>query len=808
MIWTNFAVLGVGGALLTVPVIMHLLMQPKPKKMVFPALRFVKEHQQSSRSRLRLRHFLLLLLRCLLIALVALAFAGPRVASSDFGNWLTVGGVGTLALIVGVILVAALLSGRNRNWILVSILSLALTALLVYGGFLAVRLLNNQSVQLIGDSSDPIAAIVVIDTSARMSYVSENSTRLDKAKEIGEWLVSQFPPDSQVAVLACDNDRPFFSVDVSAAKKRINTLDVNFVTSSIPATLQEGLRLLDKAEQGRKEIYVITDMTVPGWAAEKGGSVAEQIRKNEGYSVYLVDVGIEDPNNFALSVPELTNQAIPRNGQLNLTCSLKRDGPGEPRTVRLKLERRKVNSEGEVDLSRPQVRDGKTLVPEQFWERTRTVDVPLDSSRLVEFRLSEDIPIGIHHGTIEIVGDDGLAVDDRRYFTVEVRKPWKALVVHPPDVYPDNLVFALAPRQRISGEGSLFETTVISQADIDRPNLSDFQVVFLLDPKPIPNTTWGSLRRYVETGGNVGIFLGHNAGVGSDVDPTFQSENAQVVLGGKIDFQWRRPDGQLFLSPNNLAHPVLAPFRKIESGVPWFNHPIYFYWGQETDNGSEEFPTQTLVPFGNGKPAIVEREINQGRVITMMTPITEPSRPKGRKPWNDLMLDDPPPWPMFWLIRQISEYLVQSNADTLNIDVGSMAALRNDRERFPLQYRMFSPSEPGATSMVNVKEDQILYRFTDVPGHFRLKGALAEPVIRGFSTNLPAEESNLDRVDDEVLDLMLGAGNYQVAQEKEEIERKQGTTRKGREFFPLLIVMMAFVLGLENLMSNLFYKTR
>ena len=338
MIWTNFAVLGVGGVLLTVPVIMHLIMQPKPKQMLFPALRFVKERQQSSRSRLRLRHFLLLLLRCLLIALVALAFAGPRVASNEFGNWLTVGGIGFLALIVGVVLIASLVSSRNRNWVLVSILAVVLTGLLVYGGMLAYRLLNNQSVQLIGDSTEPIAAIVVLDTSPRMTYRRENVSRLEQAKEIGEWLVGQFPADSQVCVLACDNDRPFFSVDVSAAKKRIKTLDTSYVSSSIPSALRDGLKLLEKAEQSRKEIYVITDLTLPGWAAEKGASVAELIRKNEGYSVYLIDVGVENPSNFALSVPELDNSTIPENGQIKVACNLQRVGAGEQRTVRLKLK--------------------------------------------------------------------------------------------------------------------------------------------------------------------------------------------------------------------------------------------------------------------------------------------------------------------------------------------------------------------------------------------------------------------------------------------------------------------------------------
>jgi len=88
MTWANLGILGLGGLLLLVPIVLHFLMRPKPKDIVFPALRFLKARQQSNTSSLRIRHFLLLLMRCLLIGLVALALAGPSVASADYGNWL------------------------------------------------------------------------------------------------------------------------------------------------------------------------------------------------------------------------------------------------------------------------------------------------------------------------------------------------------------------------------------------------------------------------------------------------------------------------------------------------------------------------------------------------------------------------------------------------------------------------------------------------------------------------------------------------------------------------------------------------
>ena len=52
-----------------------------------------------------------------------------------------------------------------------------------YGGWSATKLLGSDSADLLGDSQAPVAALIVIDTSPRMQYRSENQTRLDVAKE-------------------------------------------------------------------------------------------------------------------------------------------------------------------------------------------------------------------------------------------------------------------------------------------------------------------------------------------------------------------------------------------------------------------------------------------------------------------------------------------------------------------------------------------------------------------------------------------------------------------------------------------------
>ena len=85
---------------------------------------------------------------------------------------------------------------------------------------------------------------------------------------------------------------------------------------------------------------------------------------------------------------------------------------------------------------------------------------------------------------------------------------------------------------------------------------------------------------------------------------------------------------------------------------------------------------------------------------------------------------------------------------------------------------------------------------------------MRSPVLRGFSANLPESSTDLTRIEMDELDGILGPDRYQLARQKNEIQRQQGTTRRGQEFYPLLLLMMLVVFAVEYLMSNRFYQTR
>ena len=280
--------------------------------------------------------------------------------------------------------------------------------------------------------------------------------------------------------------------------------------------------------------------------------------------------GAEDPRNFALGDLELAAQTLPRNGELRIETQLVRRGPAASRTVRLHLEK--------PDLRRPIRMDGKTLLPEEAWMRSQTVEVAENASAAVRFSVS-GLTTGVHQGYVEIVGEDGLQVDDRRYFTIEVKDAWPVLIVSPADssgklidgMTDKFVVQALAPTPL--SDSASFDCNRVRQADLGNENLADYAAICLLDPQPLPPPLWEKLSQYVESGGGLVICLGSNAAQNNRPNKSFNDETAQALLPGTISELWRSSSNDVFLRPRNMNHAIMAELRPIASTVPWNEFP-------------------------------------------------------------------------------------------------------------------------------------------------------------------------------------------------------------------------------------------
>ena len=73
-----------GLLLAAVPLILHLTMKARPKRIEFPALRLLKVRRTANSRRMRLRQILLLVLRTLLIVILVLLFARPSLPAANY----------------------------------------------------------------------------------------------------------------------------------------------------------------------------------------------------------------------------------------------------------------------------------------------------------------------------------------------------------------------------------------------------------------------------------------------------------------------------------------------------------------------------------------------------------------------------------------------------------------------------------------------------------------------------------------------------------------------------------------------------
>jgi hypothetical protein len=226
---------------------------------------------------------------------------------------------------------------------------------------------------------------------------------------------------------------------------------------------------------------------------------------------------------------------------------------------------------------------------------------------------------------------------------------------------------------------------------------------------------------------------------------------------------------------------------------------VYKHWVLEPLNAD----TGVIMSYSNGKATLVERAVGRGRVITMTTPVSDPLRPADHAAWNELPTSDDA-WPYLVLVNELMLHLTDSSGVRLNYVAGEPAVLPNDSRIHPDRYQLFTPSEQPQE--VRAQGGDVVVRFTDRAGAYRLKGVKDGPLARGFAVNLPAEATDLTRLSREELDSRLGQGRYQLARDQDEIELEVGEARVGREFYSHLLVLLIVVLGIEQLMANRFYR--
>jgi hypothetical protein len=217
-----------GVGLAAIPVILHLFMKQTPKRVVFPALRLIRKRQERTKKRLRIKNWLLLAARMLLLALMALALARPRF---------------------------------------------------------------NARIQA-GDERVESAIAMVFDTSLSMGYTEQDKSRLDEAKGMAERILQRTHAGSQVFVIDSARAVEPVALSPAAARKAIESLEVEPSNQTLNQALGLAYGAVAASNKPRREVFVLTDLTRSAWGLNQSVANLDKIEKLPGgVGTYVMSLG-------------------------------------------------------------------------------------------------------------------------------------------------------------------------------------------------------------------------------------------------------------------------------------------------------------------------------------------------------------------------------------------------------------------------------------------------------------------------------------------------------------------------------------
>jgi hypothetical protein len=721
-------------------------MRGKPKRIEFPALMFVRKHLEIYRRHYRVKNIVLLLLRIFVLILFGLALARPILKLAD---WLPDINV-----------------AQNKHNKRSFVSSLAAS---------------------IGSQDAPIAAALVIDSSLRMEYVSENQSRLEVAKDFSRWILQQLPQGSSIAVLSSDRETAVFQVDRLAAEEKIDRLTITNLGRPITEAIQDALILLNESEFEQRELYVISDLSQPAWQSDAANSLQHLINNmkpkagilsgaNKELGLFVIDVSAEQPVNSSINQFTFVPEVITAQTPVRIDLELSHFGTARKKTVEFLFQNQEK--------------------PDQETVRgSKSVDFSEGNSRQhISFLLS-GFEAGTYQGQFRFTVTDALSADDQAWFTIHVQSPWKILLAAQPPVRDSSLYL----RQALETVPFVIETISLSDiAGLTTTELNQYSSVILLDPSPLEAVVWKKLADYVAAGHGLGIFLGQNA----NSLESFNAPSATEIIGAKLVRQARDPNGDTWIVPDNDVSSIFSvfkPFGSLET-FPWNAQSVFRYW--ELNDFSSR--VEVVASFSDGRAAILTQTLGRGHTVTVTTPVSGNSS----QSWN-LLTHGEAAWMFVLLAEGVAKYLTGISEQKYNFVAGEPVVLRPNLEVLPSTCLLRIPSGKSIRLTPDQVRREITVPSTTESGNYRLRsGGSQESLDTGFSVNYPANSTDLQKIGKTNLDQILGEGNYRFATTPQEVEQGIARRRIGQELYAIIMLMLALLFAGEYILSNRFFTSK
>ena len=792
----------IGLLLAAIPVILHMVMRAKPKRIEFPALRLLKSRQPSNARRMQLRHWLLLLLRALLIAVLVLAIARPSLPAARYGlqwwEWLALalvasGAAGTYFWLTRKSGAGALSvdtrerHGKLRMWCVLAGFLAALAAVGVPWGLRVRAELTSPRPE--ATENIPVAAIFLLDTSYSMKYRHENKTRLEYARDAIREHLGRFPASSRVAISGIEADEDIiFQADLAGAGARLDTLEPTAVPDSLNRRLKAAMqaqiddrkRVQEEAGTGgssdlfAREIYIFSDFSKVAWQEPDESGIADLLKQLDWLQVYLVDVSVPQPINTAVSRLRLSEQTTVAGRDLLLSMDITSTvgSVGTP-TVETWL----------TDQTGVAARFGAPQIV-NLQNGTAQVQTAVRASGDQNFI----------EGFVRLTSEDPLPDDNVRYFSCGIRPRPRLLLIS--DRLEESQyfkhVFVPAELEKL-GTSSCKCVSVVT-AQVNQQTLSDYDAVFLVNCARPEESLWNTLKNFAEAGGGIFVVAGSDR-----IDPFAWNVDSAKALLPAVPIRsvpFRNEPGRLRIA--NTQHPLTKDFISLEGASAELGAVVFDRrWAVE----SAPEASVLLAYIGtNDLPALLERNVGKGKCL-LFTSAMDNLRDGGSQ-WNNFVTS----WSFVMLADKLLQHVTGANDLKRNFLAGEAINLMVPVSRRFEQFLLQRPG--GRQTRDTLPADQPSVLLTDAvePGHYRLKPFESRSVFQAaFAVNFNDAETDLTRITDDSLFQMLGQERVSIVHNVGELQRAVRAGRLGVELFPFLMGLLILVFCAEHLMANFFY---
>ncbi len=259
MIFLNPAILfGLFAA--SIPVIIHLFNLRKLKKIEFSTLAFLKELQKNKIRKIKLKQWILLALRVLIILFIVMAFARPTLKSFQVG--------GTT-------------------------------------------------------SAAKTTAIFILDDTFSMSVVDQKGSYFNQGKEIINKVVSQLQEGDEVGLILVSNPKKEnkLTSNLSEFLKTTDQLDLNYTSGDINSALVKSAQLISESKNFNKEIYVLSDFQKDKITNKNLTNDLSELL-NESVKLYSFDLSDKDVFNLSVDDLKSNNQIFEKDKSVSFSITV------------------------------------------------------------------------------------------------------------------------------------------------------------------------------------------------------------------------------------------------------------------------------------------------------------------------------------------------------------------------------------------------------------------------------------------------------------------------------------------------------